>query len=100
MCRIPKLVIVADEAKSAELRRTISSLEYDITAVVPSIDELEGITADVAVLWEPDSATISSVRDRGLKTVAIGGDEGADLQLTSEDAASLKTRVWELFRPN
>jgi hypothetical protein len=99
VCRIPKVVLVADEQRRQELRRKLSSLEYEIVAAVGSIEEIGDVTADIVVLWEPDAATIASARERGLKTVAIGGENGADLHLATEDAAAFKTRVWELFRP-
>jgi hypothetical protein len=99
MCRIPKIVLVADETVRQDLRRKLSSLEYDIVAAIGSLGEIEGITADAVVLWEPDAATITAARERGLKTVALGGEGGADLQLPSDDPASFKSRVWELFRP-
>jgi hypothetical protein len=91
MCRIPKVVIVAPTDRLADLRRTLSSIEYDIVA------SEEG--ADVAVVWEPDGAVLSRLRDAGLKTVAIGGSGDADMTLPPDDVASFKSRVWELFRP-
>jgi hypothetical protein len=99
MCRIPKVVLVADEERRQELRRKLSSLEYEIVATVGSVEEIGDITADVVVLWEPDEGAVSAARARGLKTVALGGAHGADLQLDADDAAAFKTRVWELFRP-
>jgi hypothetical protein len=99
MCRIPKIGLVAPEAVQQDLRRKLSSLEYEIVAAAAALDELGGITLDIAVLWEPDDATVVSARERGLKTVAIGGAGGADLQLAADDVQSFKTRVWELFRP-
>lgn len=99
MCRIPKVVIVAPEDIGGDLRRRLSSLEYEIVATVTSLEETEGITADVVVLWAPDERTIAAARSRGLRTVAIGGEGGADLNLDVEDAAAFKSRVWELFRP-
>lgn len=92
-------MLVADEQMRSDLRRKLSSLEYDIVAAVGSLDDLNDITADVVVLWEPDAATVTAARDRGLKTVALGGENGADLHLATDDAAAFKTRVWELFRP-
>jgi hypothetical protein len=99
MCRIPKVVLVAPEDVRDSLRRTLSSLEYDIMAAVGSLDEADGVTADVVVLWQPEPAAIAAARARGAKVVAIGGEDGADLHLGAEDAADFKTRVWELFRP-
>ncbi len=99
MCRIPKVVLVAPEDVRTELRRSLSSLEYEIVAAVRSVDECDGITFDVAVLWEPDTSAVAAARERGVKTVALGGFDGADLQLPADEAATFKTRVWELFRP-
>lgn len=99
MCRIPKVVLVAPQDVQADLRRSLSSLEYDIVAAVTTVDETEGITLDVAVLWEPDANALETLRSKGVKTVALGGAEGADLQLTTDDATTFKTRIWELFRP-
>ena len=100
MCRIPKIVLIADETMRQDLRRKLSSLEYDIVAAAGSLDELGDITADAVVLWEPDEATISTARQRGLKTVALGGADGADLQIPADDPGAFKSRVWELFRPS
>jgi len=92
MCRIPKVAIVAPDEKALELRRSLSSIEYDIVASEDG--------ADVAVLWEPDEATVQRLRDAGLKTVALGGvTSGADMHIEPDDVGSFKTRVWELFRP-
>ena len=90
MCRIPKVAIAAPDEKALELRRALSSIEYDIVSAVDG--------ADVVVMWEPDEATVTSMRDAGLKTVAIGG-ASADMDIDPDDIASFKTRVWELFRP-
>jgi len=100
MCRIPKVLIVAPTETHLELRKALSSLEYDIAATVSSVDDAAGVGADVAVAWEPDENTLRGLRDLGFKTVAIGGEgETADMQLEPDDIASFKTRVWELFRP-
>ncbi len=92
MCRIPKIAIVAPEDRVPDLRRAMSSLEYDI---VTSTDG-----ADVAVVWQPDEAAVTHLRDAGLKVVAIGGTSEADMTLATEDVATFKSRVWELFRPH
>jgi hypothetical protein len=91
---------VAPDEVQKDLRRQLSSIEYEIVAAAATLDELDDITLDVVVLWEPEPAAIEDARGRGLKTVAIGGAEGADLQLAIDDAASFKTRLWELFRPS
>ena len=90
MCRIPKVAIVAPEDKLAELRRALSSIEYDVVASEDG--------ADIAVAWEPDEAVVSRLRDAGLKVVAIGGTAEADMSIPADDVASFKSRVWELFR--
>lgn len=77
----------------------MSSIEYEIAAAVGSLDETSGITCDVVVLWEPDADQIAVARERGLRTVAVGGARGADLDLAPDDAGDFKSRVWELFRP-
>lgn len=100
MCRIPKIVLVAPPDAQSDLRRRLSSLEYDIVAAVASTDDVAGITCDAAILWEPTDAAIEALRGAGVKTVALGGSIEADLQIAPEDAASFKTRVWELFRPS
>ena len=99
MCRIPKIVLVAPEDVRSELRRSLSSLEYEIVAAVGSVAESEGITFDVAVLWEPEASVVAAARERGVKTVAVGGANGADLQIAADEATTFKTRIWELFRP-
>jgi hypothetical protein len=100
LCRIPKVVIVAPADKHADLRRVLGSLEYDIAATVATTDEAAGVTADVAVAWEPDEETLLRLRELSLKTVAVGGTaETADMKLEPDDVAAFKTRVWELFRP-
>lgn len=99
MCRIPKVLVVAPEAMHADLRRALSSFEYDIAACVARLSDAEEVSADVAVLWEPDDADVAQARARSLKPVAIGGDAEADLRLEASDIAAFKTRVWELFRP-
>lgn len=101
MCKIPKVVIVAPLEKHNELRRALSSLEYDVSGIVASADAAAAIPADVAVVFEPDEDTLLRLRELGLKTVALGGDGGsADLRLGSNDAASFKTQIWKLFRPS
>jgi hypothetical protein len=101
MCRVPKILLVAPDDVRMELRRKLSSISYEIVAAVATLDEAAGINVDVAVLWEPAPDVISAARERGLKSVAIGGAHGAaDLDLATDDAADLKTRIWELFRPS
>jgi hypothetical protein len=100
MCKIPKVVIVAPSEKHQELRRALSSLEYDIAATVSSPDDVAAIKADAVVLWEPDDESIERLQALGFKTVAVGGNApGADMSLAPDDLASFKTRIWELFRP-
>ena len=100
MCKIPKVVIIAPAANHQELRRALSSLEYDIAATVATADEAAAINGDVALAWEPDENTLLRLRESGFKTVAVGGDgSSADMSLAQDDVASFKTRIWELFRP-
>lgn len=98
MCRIPRVLIVAPADRHLELRKTLSSLEYDVTAAVATPEDADGITADVAVVLEPDAATLDRLSALGFKTAALGGD-GAAADLAVDDAASFKARIWELFRP-
>jgi hypothetical protein len=101
MCRIPRVIVVAPEDKHAELRRVLSSLEYEITATVATSLDADGITADVAVVWDATVDDIFQLKDFGLKTVAIGSDDqGADMHLLPDDVGAFKARVWELFRPS
>jgi hypothetical protein len=101
LCRIPKVLIVAPADKHQELRRSLSSFEYDITATVATPDEAAGIGADVAVAWEPDETTLQRLRELTFKTVAVGSTAtSADMTIAPDDVASFKTRVWELFRPD
>jgi len=90
MCRIPKVAIVAPPDKVADLRRALSSLEYDIVT-----DES---IADVAIAFEPDEALVQRLRNAGLKVASIGGSSG-DLDVDPHDIASFKSRIFELFRP-
>lgn len=100
MCRIPKVLIVAPAEQQQELRKKLSSLEYDVAATVDSVDAASGISADVAVVWEPDEDTLLRLRALSLKTVAIGGEgASADMELGHDEAGEFKTRIWELFRP-
>ena len=100
MCKIPKVIIVAPSEKHAELRRALSSLEYDIAATVDDFAGATGISADVAVAWEPDEDLLLKLRALSLKTVALGGDgQSADMTLQTDDITSFKSRIWELFRP-
>lgn len=89
MCKIPKVAIVAPEERLGDLRRTLSSIEYDIVASEDG--------ADIALAWEPDEALVARLRDAGLKVVSVGGSSG-DLDIAPDDVGSFKTRVWELFR--
>lgn len=92
--------MLAPEDVGNDLRRKLSSLEYEIVAVVAATEEAAGITADVVVAWEPDEETLLRLRELSLRTVAVGGvAESADLKIAADDAASFKNRVWELFRP-
>lgn len=100
MCRIPKIALVADEDVRQDLRKKLSSLEYDIVAAVGSLDELSEVTADAVILWKPEEETIVAAKARGLKTASLGGADGADLKVSPLDPGSFKTRVWELFRPS
>jgi hypothetical protein len=101
VCRIAKVVLVAPADRQADLRRALSSLEYDIVAAVAAAEDAAGITADAAVVWEPDAAAIDVLRQRGLKTAAITTqDVGADMHLAPDDVAAFKTRIWELFAPS
>jgi hypothetical protein len=100
MCKIPKVIVVAPAGKHQELRKALSSLEYDIVAAVDSVDAAAGITADVAVVWQPDEQQLARLRALSLRTVAIdGAGETADMTLSADDVASFKTRIWELYRP-
>lgn len=100
MCRIPKVVILAPSEQQTDLRKKLSSLEYDIVAAVDTVDRLAGVSADVGVAWEPDEDTLLRLRELSLKTVALGGEgESADMKLEPDDSGSFKTRIWELFRP-
>jgi prolyl-tRNA editing enzyme YbaK/EbsC (Cys-tRNA(Pro) deacylase) len=100
MCRIPKVLIVAPPERHQDLRKALSSLEYDIAATVSSVDEAAGVGADVAVAWEPDEDTLLRLRELSFKTVAVGGGgDSADMKLEPDDVASFKSRIWELFRP-
>ena len=100
MCKIPKVVIVAPSDRHAELRRALSSLEYDIAATVATANEAAAIASDAVVVIEPDTATLEELRALGRKTVAVGGpDGGADMHLAADELATFKTRFWELFRP-
>jgi hypothetical protein len=100
MCKIPKVVVVAPPERHSELRRALSSLEYDIAATVATADAAGDVSGDIAIAVEPDEDTLLRLRELGFKTVAVGGDgASADMKLRADDAASFKTRIWELFRP-
>lgn len=100
MCKIPRVVIVAPADKHLELRRAVSSLDYDIAATVATVAEAVGVKGDAAIAWEPDTGTVDALRAVGFKTVAVGGTSaGADMALPPDDVASFKARIWELFRP-
>jgi hypothetical protein len=100
MCKVPKIVIVAPADKHQELRRALSSLEYEVAATVASAEDALKIRADVVVLWEPGDTDVQRINASGVKTVAVGGDgPSADMTLEPHDIASFKTRIWELFRP-
>jgi hypothetical protein len=99
MCRIPKVVLVAPSEKHLELRKALSSLEYDIVAAVEGAEEAASISAMVAVAWEPEAGAIEALREAGLKTVAVGGNgEVADMTIDPDQIRDFKTRIWELFR--
>jgi hypothetical protein len=95
MCRVLKVIVVAQRDEHTELRRRLSSLEYDIAATIEPGDDLEG-TFDVALVMEPDEMVVGALRARGLKVVTVGGGAGADLEL--DDPDQFRSRVWELFR--
>lgn len=100
MCRIPKVIIVAPPDKHAELRRALSSLEYDIAGAFASADDAVAVSAEVAVVWEPEEEDLLRLREQDLRTVSVGGSgTSADMELAADDVASFKTRIWELFRP-
>ena len=100
MCKIPKVVIVAPEDRQLELRKQLSSLEYDIVATVAKAEDAIQIGCDVVIIWEPDAETMSMLCEFEARTVAIGGaGEEAEMRIDADDVASFKTRIWELFRP-
>ena len=100
MCKIPRVVIVAPADQHLELRKALSSLDYDIAATVETVAEAVGVKGDVALAWEPETPIVDALRAVGFKTVAVGGTaEGADMSLEPDDVTSFKTRIWELFRP-
>ncbi len=100
MCKIPKVVIVAPEDKQLELRKQLSSLEYDIVATVANAEDATRIGCDVVIIWKPDGETMSVLCEFEARTVAIGGaGEEAEMRIDPEDVASFKKRIWELFRP-
>ena len=98
MCRVLRVVIVAPAERQLELRRALSALDYEIVAAVASADELE-LAADVAVVLEPDTASVDALRERGLKVATIGGASG-DLVIDPLDVRAFRSRVWELLRPS
>lgn len=101
MCRIPRVILVAPSDRQPGLRRALSSLEYEIVAAVDSAEAADGITGDVAVVWEPDARTTALLRALGRKVVAVGGEtDGADMAVDPDDLASFRSRIWELFRPS
>jgi len=94
-------LLIAPPDRQGDLRRALSSLEYDIVAAVTSAEEAAAINADAAVVWEPDAEAINVLRQRGLKTAAITTqDTGADMHIPPDDVAHFKTRIWELFAPS
>lgn len=99
MCRVLKVILVAAPERQLELRRALSSIEYEIVGAFALVAEIDA-AADVAVVWEPNREDVAALADRGLKVVAVGG-EGAesDLALSTDDLATFKQRVWELFKP-
>lgn len=97
VCRVLRVVIVAQAERQLELRRALSALDYEIVAAVSSVDEID-LAADVAVVWEPDGDTVDALRTRGLKVASIGGADG-DLPIDPTDVRSFRSRVWDLFRP-
>lgn len=98
MCRVLKVLVVAPSDRHLELRRALSSVNYEIVATVAPTDPVE-VAADVAVLWEPGPETLRAFRDQGLKVVAVGGEaDDADLVLPPEELGTFRDRVWELFR--
>jgi len=98
VCRVLRVVIVAPAERQLELRRALSALDYEIVAAVASADELE-LAADVAVVLEPDTASVDALRERGLKVATIGGAPG-DLVIDPLDVRAFRSRVWELLRPS
>ena len=100
MCKLPKVVIVAPEGKQLELRKKLSSLEYDIVATVAKAEDAIQIGCDVVIIWKPDAETMSMLCEFEARTVAVGGaGEEAEMRIDPDDVASFKTRIWELFRP-
>lgn len=96
MCRLPKVVVVAPADRHDELRRALTSIAYDIAAIVSTPEEID-VDADAAVLVDPRPETVEALHARDLKVAAVGEDgHGADICLS--DAAAFKERVWDLFR--
>ena len=96
MCRILKVLVVAPQQMHLDLRRRLSSLEYDIVATVTP-EEAPSVNADLAVVWEPDAGTVALLREKGMKVVTVGQD-GGDLNIAADELDTFRSRVWELFR--
>lgn len=97
MCRIPKVVVIAPPDEHLQLRRTLSSLEYDIVATLAPGAELD-VTADVALVCDPTDEDVRRLRERGVKVVGFGAPN-ASADLAIDDVAAFKTRIWDVLRP-
>lgn len=96
VCRTLKVLVVASRDRHDELRRTLSSIEYEIAGAVQPGDAHPA--ADVAVVVDGDAAAVEALRAAGMKVVAVGAVPGGDLTLAPGEIGSFASRVWELFR--
>jgi hypothetical protein len=97
MCRMLKVLIVAPADRHLDLRRRLSSLEYDVVATVEA-DRSADVTADVALVYEQNAGVVGALKDRGVKVVSVGSGPDGDLSLTPDELGTFPQRVWELFR--
>jgi hypothetical protein len=83
VCRIPRVLVVAPAGRHGDLRRRLSSLEYD---VVTTEDAADPVAADAVLVFDE-----ADERRATAKGVPV-------LRLAEDELGSFAPRLWQALR--